>query len=75
MTAYNDRSDELREMYASETDDLLAEMFNGARAGGRRGRSKHVKRTFRSVIRPTNNSEMGHHHPRWGSPHIAQALH
>jgi len=29
---------------------------------------------FRSVIRPTNNSEMGHHHPRLGSPPIAQAF-
>jgi RecA-family ATPase len=27
---YIDRSDEVREMYASETDDPLAEMFNGA---------------------------------------------
>jgi hypothetical protein len=25
-----DRSDEVREMYAAETDDLLAEMFSGA---------------------------------------------
>jgi hypothetical protein len=29
---------------------------------------------FRSVIRPTNNSDMGHHHPRLGSPPIAQAF-
>jgi RecA-family ATPase len=30
MSAYIDRSDELREIYASETDNPLAEMFNGA---------------------------------------------
>src|SRR6516162_11461000 len=29
---------------------------------------------FRSVIRPTNNSEMGHHYPRLGSPPIAQTF-
>ena len=30
MTNTHDRSDELREIFASETDDILAGMFNGA---------------------------------------------
>jgi RecA-family ATPase len=30
MSAYVDRSDEVREMYADESDDVLAGMFNGA---------------------------------------------
>jgi hypothetical protein len=47
--------------------------FDSAVAGA--GVAGYVKRTFRSVIRPTNDSEMGHHHPRSGSPPIAQAFH